>query len=239
MGLQSIRHRAKAIYEKEVKAKNKVNQQFQTTRPNEVWVSDVTYFRTPYNSYYICVILDLYSRKVIAHRIALNNSTQLVKNTFKDAYETRQPKGTLIFHSDRGGNYRSKTFCNYLKYLKVTQSFSRAYTPYDNSVVESFFSSLKREELYRTKYRSDKEFKKAVESIWSSTTANVLIRTIIIGHQMPKKPNITAKIAPDVLLQEFKSEEFYFFDLKISLFWKYVSHPKSNSITLKPFQIKG
>lgn len=163
MGLQSIRHRAKAIYEKEVKAKNKVNQQFQTTRPNEVWASDVTYFRTPYNSYYICVILDLYSRKVIAHRIALNNSTQLVKNTFKDAYETRQPTSTLIFHSDRGGNYRSKTFCNYLKSLKVTQSFSRAYTPYDNSVVESFFSSLKREELYRTKYRSDKEFKKAVD----------------------------------------------------------------------------
>ena len=76
-------------------------------------------------------------------------------------------------------------------------------------------------------------------SIWSSTTANVLIRTIIIGHPMQKKPNITAKIAPDVLLQEFKSEEFYFFDLKISLFGKYVSHPKSNSITLKPFQIKG
>lgn len=163
MGLQSIRHRAKAIYEKEVKAKNKVNQQFQTTRPNEVWVSDVTYFRTPYNSYYICVILDLYSRKVIAHRIALNNSTQLVKNAFKDAYEIRQPKGTLIFHSDRGSNYRSKTFCNYMKTLNITQSFSRAYTPYDNSVVESFFSSLKREELYRTKYRSDKEFKKAVD----------------------------------------------------------------------------
>ncbi|MBQ2736285.1 MAG: IS3 family transposase [Clostridia bacterium] len=162
MGLQSIRHRAKAIYEKEVKSKNKVNQQFQTSRPNEVWVSDVTYFRTQYNSYYVCVILDLYSRKVISYRIALNNSTQLVKSTFKDAYESRQPKEAIIFHSDRGGNYRSKTFCNYLKSLKVPQSFSRAYTPYDNSVVESFFSSLKREELYRTKYRSDKEFKKAV-----------------------------------------------------------------------------
>lgn len=162
MGLQSIRHRAKAIYEKEVKSKNKVNQQFQTSRPNEVWVSDVTYFRTQYNSYYICVILDLYSRKVISYRIALNNSTQLVKSTFKDAYESRQPKRAIIFHSDRGGNYRSKTFCNYLKSLNVTQSFSRAYTPYDNSVVESFFSSFKREELYRTKYRSDKEFKKAV-----------------------------------------------------------------------------
>ena len=85
-----------------------------------------------------------------------------MKSTFKDAYESQQPKEAIIFHSDRGGNYRSKTFCNYLKSLKVTQSFSRAYTPYDNSVVESFFSSLKREELCRTKYRSDKEFKKAV-----------------------------------------------------------------------------
>ena len=85
MELQSIRHRAKAIYEKEIRSKNKINQQLQTSRPNEVWVSDVTYFRTPYNSYYICVILDLYSRKVISYRIALNNSTQLVKSTFKDA----------------------------------------------------------------------------------------------------------------------------------------------------------
>ncbi|MBQ7225482.1 MAG: hypothetical protein IJX02_02630, partial [Clostridia bacterium] len=60
------------------------------------------------------------------------------------------------------------------------------------------------------------------------------IRTIIIGHPMPKKLNITAKIAPDVLLQEFKSEKFYFFDLKISLFREYVSYSKSNSITLNP-----
>lgn len=162
MGLQSVRHRAKAIYEKEVKNKNKVKQQFQTSRPNEIWVSDVTYFKTQYNSYYICVILDLYSRKIISYRIALNNSTQLVKSTFKAAYDSRQPKEGIVFHSDRGSNYRSKTFCNYLKSLNIVQSFSRAYTPYDNSVVESFFSSLKREELYRSKYRSDKEFKKAV-----------------------------------------------------------------------------
>ena len=162
MGLQSVRHRAKSIYEKEVKNKNKVNQQFQTSRPNEIWVSDVTYFKTQYNSYYICVILDLYSRKIISYRIAQNNSTQLVKSTFKAAYDSRQPKEGIVFHSDRGSNYRSKTFCNYLKSLNIVQSFSRAYTPYDNSVVESFFSSLKREELYRSKYRSDNEFKKAV-----------------------------------------------------------------------------
>ena len=69
----------------------------------------------------------------------------------------------LIFHTDRGSNYRSKSFNDYLKSLNVTHSFSRVYIPYDNSVIESFFSSMKREELYRTKYRSKKEFRTAVD----------------------------------------------------------------------------
>ncbi|MCI8596393.1 MAG: transposase [Clostridia bacterium] len=70
----------------------------------------------------------------------------------------------MIFHTDRGSNYRSHTFCSYLASLHVTQSFSRAHVPYDNSVVESFFSNLKREELYRTKYRSKNEFRTAIDS---------------------------------------------------------------------------
>ena len=69
-----------------------------------------------------------------------------------------------MFHTDRGSPYRSKTMREYLQELDVKQSFSRAYVPYDNSVVESFFASLKREELYRTKYRSENEFKTAVDN---------------------------------------------------------------------------
>ena len=79
------------------------------------------------------------------------------------AYHDRQPVESLIFHTDRGSNYHSKTFCTLLKSLGITQSFSRAHIPYDNSVMESFFSNLKREELYRTKYRSEKEFRAAVD----------------------------------------------------------------------------
>lgn len=79
------------------------------------------------------------------------------------AYEERRPTMPLMFHTDRGTNYRAITFCSYLKSLGVTQSFSRAHVPYDNSVMESFFSSLKREELYRTKYRSDGDFRSAVD----------------------------------------------------------------------------
>ena len=76
-------------------------------------------------------------------------------------------------------------------------------------------------------------------TIWSFTTANARIRTIIIGHPMPKKLNITAKIAPDVLLQEFKSKEFYFFALKISLFRKYVSYFKYRFDTPESLTNKG
>lgn len=65
-------------------------------------------------------------------------------------------------HTDRGSNYSSYTFNSYLKSIAVTHSFSRAYVPYDNSVMESFFSNMKREELYRRKYRSEREIHKAI-----------------------------------------------------------------------------
>ena len=164
MGLVSIRQSSKDLYDKEQRRfKNYLNQQFNTTRPNEVWVSDVTYFRFNNKNYYICAVLDLFSRMVIGYKIGKSNSTQLVKSTFKMAYADRQPVLPLTFHTDRGSNYHSKTFCACLRNLGITQSFSRAHIPYDNSVMESFFSNLKREELYRTKYRSENEFRTAVD----------------------------------------------------------------------------
>lgn len=165
MGLISIRQDAKDLYDKEQKKyKNHLNQEFTATRPNEIWVNDVTYFRWKDKVFYICAILDLYSRMVVGYRISNKNSTQLTKGTFKQSYESRNQGNNLLFHTDRGSNYRSKTFCSYLKSLGVTQSFSRAHVPYDNSVMESFFSSLKREELYRTKYHSENEFRAAVKN---------------------------------------------------------------------------
>ena len=84
-------------------------------------------------------------------------------STFEAAYEKRGKPQGLIFHSDRGSNYISYAYREYLESLNVTQSFSRSGVPYDNAVIESFFSNMKREELYRTKYRSEKEFKAAVD----------------------------------------------------------------------------
>ena len=163
MELTSVRKGAKKQYEDESrKTRNIVKRNFQVDRPNAVWVSDVTFFHLNDLYYCICIIMDLYARKIISHRVGTNNSTQLVKSTFREAYESRDPENGLIFHSDQGSNYRSRAFRAFLAERGVTQSFSNPGSPYDNSVAESFFSSMKSEELYRYKYRSEKEFREGV-----------------------------------------------------------------------------
>ena len=77
-----------------------------------------------------------------------------MKNTFKDAYDIRKEPKKIIFHSDRGVQYTSFEFREFLKTLKVDQSFSNTGNPYDNAVVESFFSIIKREEINRINYDS-------------------------------------------------------------------------------------
>lgn len=165
MGLSTIRKDAKRLYEEETpQYKVYVNQHFNPKHPNEVWVSDVTQFRYNQKTFYICVILDLYAKRVIGYKVSLRNSTHLVKLAFRQAYDLRKPEMPLIFHTDRGGNYRSKAFCDYLESLGITRSFSRPYVPYDNSVMESFFASMKREELYQIKYRSVRELMASIDS---------------------------------------------------------------------------
>lgn len=164
MGIQSIRQTSKAMHDAERrKIKNHLNQKFDTHRPNEVWVGDVTYFKLDNRAYHISVIIDLFSRMVIAYRIGKTNSTHLVKSTFKKAYSDRQPPEGLIFHTDRGSNYMAKAMQDYLRSVHVTHSFSRVGSPYDNSVIESFFASFKKEELFRRIYRSEAEFRAAID----------------------------------------------------------------------------
>ena len=86
------------------------------------------------------------------------NSTQLTKSTVKAAYGTRKPTESLLFHSDQGSNYTSNEFRKYLKSLNIIQSFSNPGMPYDNSVMESFFGSFKREALYRYRFKTEKDF---------------------------------------------------------------------------------
>ena len=162
-GLFSIRGGAKALYYRNKERKdNLIKQDFTVKTPNEVWVCDITYFHFNNKTYYLCAILDLYARKVVAWKISERNSTHLTKGTLKLAVIDRTPVPGLIFHSDNGANFTSYTFTSYLKKLGIKQSFSRAHNPYDNSVCESFFKTLKQEEIYRKDYRSEKDMLRSI-----------------------------------------------------------------------------
>ena len=110
------------------------------------------------------MIIDLFSHKVIAHKISKRNSTQLITATFKMAHEERHPPSDLIFHSDRGAQYTFHRFQQILYEHNTKQSFSQPGKPHDNAVAESFFASLKKEELYRKDHPSDRAFQASVAS---------------------------------------------------------------------------
>lgn len=164
MGLISMRIGSKAYYKKQLKSKRDlINRQFSTTKPNEVWVADITEFKYKNKIYKLCVILDLYSRKVIAYKLSLTASTQLLTKCMRHALNSRTIDNQLIFHSDNGSQFVSYSFRKLLIENEISQSFSRPYNPYDNSVIESFFSNFKQEEFYRRNYSSVKELEVGID----------------------------------------------------------------------------
>ncbi len=135
-----------------LKHKNILKGEFNPDAPNKAWVSDITYIKVADRYMFICVILDLFSRRVISYGLSDTIDTVLVMNTFDEAYEERNKPAGLLFHSDQGVQYTSYAFREHLRYLEVAQSFSMPGYPYDNSVCESFFHTLKKESLYRQLY---------------------------------------------------------------------------------------
>ena len=165
LGLVSIRENAKSNYKKrqQYQKRNLLNQEFEAKRKNEIWVSDITYFKIKDYAVYLCVIIDLFSRRVVGYRVSKKSSTHLVTATFKKAFEDRGQPANLTFHSDRGGQYMSDTFMELLRSCGVKQSFSNSGRPYDNAVAETFFSTFKKEEAYRRDYSSEADFRKSVD----------------------------------------------------------------------------
>lgn len=166
MGLQSVTSYSKKDYQKNerlAKKQNVLQRQFQVDKPNRVWVSDVTCFKVKGRYLYVCVILDLFSRKVVAHRVSSKNSTYLITSTFRQAFQNRGAPQQLMFHSDQGTQYTSNAFRKLLRMNKVVQSFSKSGRPHDNAVAESFFASMKREEIYRTQYKSARQFMESID----------------------------------------------------------------------------
>lgn len=129
--------------------KNILKQKFNPSEPNKVWVCDFTYIRACGRFYYLCAIIDLFSRKVIAYKLSNKIDTKLAIDTVNLAVASRKKSDGVIFHTDRGSQFTSAEFRKHLDRFNIIQSFSAKGHPYDNAVIECFFKYLKKEEVNR------------------------------------------------------------------------------------------
>jgi putative transposase len=119
------------------------------TRPNQIWVGDITYIKTAQGWLYLAAIMDLYSRRIVGWGMSERIDTALVLMAWHMAQEHRQAPGKLIFHSDRGVQYASAEYRQALQARGALPSMSRRACCYDNATMEAFWSTLKRELVYR------------------------------------------------------------------------------------------
>ena len=129
-------------------APNLLGQKFAVAAPDMVWAGDITYVPTREGWLYLAVVIDLFSRKVVGWAMSDRIKKELVINAFNMAARNRKLLPDLIFHSDKGSQYCSDDFKKALEKVKAIQSMSGKGNCYDNAVVESFFHTLKVEELH-------------------------------------------------------------------------------------------
>jgi putative transposase len=129
---------------------NVLNRKFSVAEPSKVWVSDITYIRVKEGFLYLTTVLDLYDRKIIGWSLSNGMSVEETSlAALRMAVKNRSLKKGLVFHSDRGLQYASKKFTNVIdSYKMITRSMSRKGNCWDNAVAESFFKTLKMEQIY-------------------------------------------------------------------------------------------
>jgi putative transposase len=135
-------------------APNRLEQNFSTARPDQVWTADLTYISTGEGWLYLAVVLDLYTRQVVGWAMRERMTKELVIDALRMAWFRRRPAAGLIYHSDRGSQYCSQEFQRQLAEYGMLASMSRKGNCWDNAPSESFFNSLKNERVHGTRYET-------------------------------------------------------------------------------------
>jgi len=138
-------------------APNRLAQAPKTTAPNQIWVADITYIHTQEGWLYLAGVLDLHSRKIVGWAMSPSIDAALVLQALAMALRHRQPPGNLLFHSDRGVQYAAGPFRAALTKARLIASMSRRGNCYDNAAMESFWSTLKLELVYRRHFASHRQ----------------------------------------------------------------------------------
>jgi putative transposase len=134
----------------------------EVTQLDQVWVADITYIRIKAGFVYLATVMDLYSRKIVGWSISDRIDAALCRDALMDAIEKRNPKPGLIHHSDRGVQYACDEYKAVLEKHGILPSMSAQGYCYDNAFMESFFKTLKAEEVYLTEYETKDDVLKSI-----------------------------------------------------------------------------
>lgn len=142
-----------------VAAPNRLEQQFTVDQPDAAWVTDITYIRTYEGWLYLAVVMDLFSRKIIGWSMKSTLAKEIVLDALLMAVWRRSPDNEVIIHSDQGSQFSSDEWNRFCDEHNLVPSMSRRGNCYDNAVVESFFSSLKKEKIRRHTFQTREKAK--------------------------------------------------------------------------------
>lgn len=133
---------------------NLLNRDFKAERPNQKWVTDISYIKTNQGTLYLSIIRDLYDNSIVAYKTGTEQNINLVLQTIREAKKKEKVTAEVQLHSDQGFQYTSQAYYRLTKSYNITPSMSRKGNPYDNALAENFFSILKTECIYRIKLKT-------------------------------------------------------------------------------------
>ena len=142
---------------------NLLDRQFDQVLPNRFWVTDITYIHTAKGMVYMCAVMDLCGKMVLAYRIGTDMTTSLVTDTIRDAKQKEMVTDGLALHSDQGSQYTSQAYFDLSQEYHFSPSMSSPGCPYDNAAMENFFGTLKTECLYLAKFSSRQELEQLID----------------------------------------------------------------------------
>lgn len=146
---------------------NLLNREFRAERPNQKWVTDISYIQTGEGVLYLSIIRDLYDNSIVAHKTSVRQTAKLVTDTLRLAKRKEKVTAELQLHSDQGFQYASAAYFGMTQAYGITPSMSRRGNPYDNAMAENFFSILKCECIYQQKPKNFKQAREMIdEYIW-------------------------------------------------------------------------
>ncbi|SHK70150.1 Transposase InsO and inactivated derivatives [Alicyclobacillus tolerans] len=171
-----------------------LNQTFQAERPNQVWMSDITYVWPIEGWLYVASIMDLFTRKIVGWKADSRMTKELVMAALEQAYEREKPDDGVLHHSDRGSQYASREYRDKLKEYQMIGSMSRKGNGYDNACIESFHSVIKRElihlETYETRARAKRDIWEYID-LWYNRVrihSSIGYKTPVQYHSMYDHP---------------------------------------------------